>query len=247
MAAPALLDIYVLSLSTRVHYYNRLVENLVPMINAVNPAKGRKLVDLHTLVDNGECSIGAKRAACVTGCKSQYITFIDDDDMVSANYLSAILEALKLEPDAVGYWAEWWKYQGEWQLSALVKYCLPEGGPDHPKDDPNLKPVTINGLTRQSKHWFRFPGQLCPIKSDIAKQINYNPEIQYGEDWDFANRLKASGLIKNQQFIDNVLYHYLYRSPPQREGEINHDIYQKNYNEVFDEWASPSEMRTVTA
>ena len=53
----------------------------------------------------------------------------------------------------------------------------------------------------------RFPNHLNCIKKSIANQITY-PEINHGEDTDFAHKLYASGLIKTEHYIDNVLYHY---------------------------------------
>ena len=52
---------------------------------------------------------------------------------------------------------------------------------------------------------------LNPIRTDIAKQIGYI-NLKHGEDLDYSNRLKASGLVKleDEHFIDETMYYYLY-------------------------------------
>jgi hypothetical protein len=52
---------------------------------------------------------------------------------------------------------------------------------------------------------------LNPIRTDIAKQIGYI-NLKHGEDLDYSNRLKASGLVnlEDEHFIDEIMYYYLY-------------------------------------
>ena len=55
----------------------------------------------------------------------------------------------------------------------------------------------------------RYPNHLNCIKSSIAKQFKF-PEINFGEDTLWADKVFKSGLIKTEHFIDKVIYHYKY-------------------------------------
>jgi hypothetical protein len=48
------------------------------------------------------------------------------------------------------------------------------------------------------------------MQRDISRQLRFVP-IPEVEDRDFAERLKASGLLKSEAFVDAVLYSYLMR------------------------------------
>jgi hypothetical protein len=47
------------------------------------------------------------------------------------------------------------------------------------------------------------------IKASIAKQFKF-PEINHGEDTQWATQIKESGLLKKEVYIDKILYHYQY-------------------------------------
>ena len=57
----------------------------------------------------------------------------------------------------------------------------------------------------------RYPNHLNIIRSDIAKQFRF-PEINHGEDTDFATQIFKSGLLKKETTIDGVMYHYDYKA-----------------------------------
>jgi len=53
--------------------------------------------------DNKEISIGAKRQKLLERAKGEYIVFFDSDDWPYPVYVVSILEALKSNPDCVGF------------------------------------------------------------------------------------------------------------------------------------------------
>ena len=52
-------------------------------------------VEIVKFIDKGELTIGAKRNQLVKRSKGEYIAFIDDDDLVSFDYVSKILKAIE--------------------------------------------------------------------------------------------------------------------------------------------------------
>lgn len=150
-----------------------------------------KPVEVITAVDNKEISIGKKRQNLLVAAKGEWVVYIDDDDMVSADYVDSILAALQSNPDCVGFKIECRMNGGAPQMaSASMKY----------------------------KHWgdnqdgFRFvrsPYQKTPIRRNLALLVGY-PDLRYAEDKVFAEGIIKH--LKTEVYVDRVLYIYRYRA-----------------------------------
>lgn len=150
-------------------------------------------VEILTLIDSGELNIGAKRNILLDRAEGQYVAFIDDDDLVSSDYIPTLLKAIEHEPDCVSLRGVMtWDGQNPEIFEHSIKY------------DKYL--TTDNPIKYE-----RFPNHLNCIKASIAKQFKF-PEKSFGEDTDWAVMLKDSGLLKKEIFVDKILYHYLYRT-----------------------------------
>ena len=151
-----------------------------------------KDVEICYYKDNKEISIGSKRQKLIEECSGEYIVFIDDDDSVSSKYVANILEQLYLKPDSVGFMIE----------------CMIDGkGPFMASASNKWEDW---GENKAGFKYVRTPYQKTPIKREIALQIGYK-DMRYGEDYDYSKRLKQSGLIKSEAFIDEVMYYYNFR------------------------------------
>jgi len=139
---------------------------------------------------NMSITTGAKRNHLINLAEGKYVCFIDDDDTISKDYVPEIMKALESEPDVVGF-KGWITTNGrdkrEWKISKDFPY------------------ETVG------KTYLRYNNHLSPIKKEIALQVPY-PDLTYGEDFDFATRLKESGLIQTEVFIDKHLYNYNFRT-----------------------------------
>lgn len=149
---------------------------------------------LEALDHMGESTTGKKRNLLVGLAKGEYIVFVDDDDEVSFDYVSEILNALQSKPDAVGF-RGWMTTDGsnrvDWTISKDLPYCA----------------TFVNGV----EEYLRFTNHLTPIRKDIAIQVGF-PDITHGEDYAYAESLHLLGLIKTEVFINKFLYHYVYKS-----------------------------------
>jgi hypothetical protein len=179
--------IAVLTIPSREELLNRLFARLKPQLNDQVQVKVFK---------HATDSIGNKRQRALMDCKTTYISFIDDDDLVSPQYVNHILSKMKCLPDGIGF------------RGIIISN--------------NIKPVEfVNraGLRYIDKAFrtgdcyiFHRPlNHLNPVRTEIAKQIGY-ANSNYGEDKDYALRLADSGLITDDVFIDEFLYFYQYRS-----------------------------------
>lgn len=143
--------------------------------------------------DNKELSTGLKAQKLIERAKGEYVVFIDDDDIVNTEYIPKILEAIKSKPDCVGILVECHNLPGR-TAAVSNRYDKWESNKD-------------------GFDYVRTIHHLCPIKREIALQIGYK-DIRCGEDADYSLRLKQSGLLKTEVFINEVMYHYLYVPAP---------------------------------
>lgn len=138
-------------------------------------------------------SIGAKRNYLLDKAKGEYLCFIDDDDMVASDYIDTLLKALESKPDCVS-------------LRGVITW----DGNNPELFEHSIKYKAYVTTTNPIKYE-RYPNHLNAIKSSIAKQFKF-PEINHGEDTDWATQIHNSGMLKKEVYIDKVLYHYLYIS-----------------------------------
>lgn len=146
-------------------------------------------VELLTMVDDGEKSIGQKRQELLEQATGDYVCFIDDDDLVPEDYVEATLKALETEPDCVG-----------WKMDRRM----------------NGRPDSIQIHSLKFKEWgkfkdgthYRTPNHLNPIRRELALQVGFK-DLNAGEDKDYSDRIRP--LLKTEVFLDRIMYTYLFR------------------------------------
>lgn len=176
-----ILSILIPTIQTRKDMFERMCQEIRSQIL-------RSGQEIELLADNGDGTVGAKRQRLLEKAQGDYVAFIDDDDRIDPNYLNYILVALNKLPDVIGFCGI----------------------------------ITINGrnarmfrISKDFKYeerrgvYYRYNNHLCPVKRSIALQVGYK-DMGYGEDYDYATRLKESGLIETEVFIDQNLYFYKY-------------------------------------
>lgn len=157
--------------------------------------KAGYLHEIEILTHDGEkpMKIGKKRNELLNNAKGEYVCFIDDDDMVSSDYIETIMQGILKGADCVslrGVRKEDGKIDGVFEHS--IKY--------------NAYKTTKNAIKYE-----RYPNHLNTIKASIAKQFKFQ-EINHGEDTDWATQIFQSGLIKTEYYTDKELYFYNYIS-----------------------------------
>jgi glycosyltransferase involved in cell wall biosynthesis len=137
---------------------------------------------------NGGDHTGKKRNYLLSIAKGEYVTFIDDDDMVTDCFISEVLKVASTGCDVMG-----------------MKGWITENGANRVEFNIAIE----NEYERAGNIYFRHPNHITPMKRLIALQVGF-PDISHGEDYDFSVRLKAMGLCKTQTYIDTPIYHYDY-------------------------------------
>lgn len=142
--------------------------------------------------DWGDGSIGAKRQRMIETSRSDYVAFVDDDDMVSADYLDRIMPRLQNRPDCVG----------------ITMHVTMDGLDWHPS------PIFRHSLQFKDNHeWHgqdRTPHHLCPTLREIAVRSRF-PDLMWGEDFNYAIGLLQH--LKTEEWSgEEPIYFYKYVS-----------------------------------
>jgi glycosyltransferase involved in cell wall biosynthesis len=145
--------------------------------------------------DGGESSVGSKRQRLLESANGEFVVHIDSDDWVSKDYIESILLATEINPDSIGF-EGYMTHDGDRKENFKIS-----------KDLPYI--TTIDGYG--NNEYLRFNNHLTPIKREIALKIGFK-DMKFAEDYDYALRLKESGLIKTEVYIPKDLYHYRYCS-----------------------------------
>ncbi len=181
------LSVLICTTFDRVKMFDLLRHHLQTQINEYGLGKD---VEILSECDNKEISVGKKRQNLLEKAKGDYIVFIDSDDMVPYYYVQEIIEAIKLNPDCIGFRIECKGTTGK-TASASDKW--------------NDWADNVGGFD-----YVRTIYHKNPVRRDIALQIGFK-DMRFGEDYDYSKRLKESHLLKMEVFIDKVMYEYRYK------------------------------------
>lgn len=152
-----------------------------------------KEVEILVEMDNYEISVGAKRQKLLERTKGKYVVAIDSDDEVSENYISSIMEALKSNPDVIGF----------------NGFMLTNGvNRENFKISKDLPYITVPDAFGKNSY-LRHSNHLSVVRRSIALKIGYK-DLRFAEDYDYSVRLKSSGLLKTEVVIEKDLYIYKY-------------------------------------
>ena len=163
-------------------YYPRLMKHLL------DQTKPYSNIELISFFDNKKRSIGKKRDEMLKLVQGEYVVFIDDDDRISDDYISEIMNALQNNPAA----------------DCVVFNCICSVNNGHGK----LCKYGIEfeyGDILGGLEWRGKPAHTMVYKSCIAKAHSFS-DMKHGEDTDWVKRACLD--IKNQVRIDKVLYYY---------------------------------------
>lgn len=179
-------SILILTLQERAPLFERLCNTLVQQIKN---AYLEQQVEILYFKDDRTYSIGYKRNALLAASAAEYVSFIDDDDLVHERYVAMIYEKLLKNPDCV----------------SLTGIITTRG------ENPQL---FVHSIKNKEYFWAngmyqRPPNHLNPIKRTHAIQFRF-PESNMYEDTDWAMQLARSGLLKTEEVIDIPYYFYQY-------------------------------------
>ena len=144
--------------------------------------------EIEIIVSETDLTIGEKRNQLLDAATGDYIVFVDDDDDVHKKYVRLILSAIKTKPDCVGM-------QGIIHRPGMEGFVFKH----------SLKCKEWKEDVKK-KMFFRTPNHLNPVKREIATRVRFVDKMNFGEDNEYANRIKK--VLKTEIFIEEPIYFY---------------------------------------
>lgn len=187
MTATPTWSILVPTLGERRPLFERLMAGLLPQLD--RHAGRVRVVGWH---NNGSPSLPKIRQAMVLGADTDFVSFVDDDDLVSVGYVDRIVEALETWPDYVGFQVQ----------------CYSDGAP-----------TAVSYHSLEHRRWRNLPGgryerdisHINPIRTALARRADFTlVGARRAEDRAWADQLRRLRVLKTQVVVDRILYHYLY-------------------------------------
>lgn len=148
---------------------------------------GSKSVQVLHFADNRELSIGQKRSMLLTQSTGEYIAFVDDDDMVSVDYVEKVLKALSSNPDC----------------SSLTGTITFSDGYSRPFIHSLRYDRWIDD--HEGKVYYRPPNHLNAVKRSVAVQVGF-PSLNSGEDRVYSMGIRP--FLKREEWVEGVIYMY---------------------------------------
>ena len=174
----------ICSLNSRRPLLNKLLKTLNEQISGKN-------IELKICADDGQLTIPEKRNHLLNKSLGEYICFIDDDDLITDDYVDNIIKSTLTRPDVVGITGKMYfdnVYRKEFIHS--IKY----------------KEWGENDICYE-----RTPNHLNPIRREhIFKVGGFDESILYGEDADFSRRVYK--YLKSEVLINDPIYMYLFEN-----------------------------------
>jgi glycosyltransferase involved in cell wall biosynthesis len=172
-----LISILICRLVGREEMFNNLMRMLRPQLGNI-----AEVVDFP---DAGAMPIGEKRNRLLAMATGKYSCFVDDDDMISNNYVSLVVNALRNDPDCAELRGRI-LYNNEWRdFRHSIKYC---------------------GWYENEGIFYRTPNHLNAIRTDIAREAGFCATMSIGEDWDYSQRVLP--MLKTEGAIEKAIYIY---------------------------------------
>ena len=181
--------ILIPTLGQRRELLKRLLDHLLPQLE---PYQHRFKVT--ALFNEGQWPMGVVRQKLLDGLDTDYMSFIDDDDMVADWYVAEVATALSSEPEMVGWIAQ----------------CYSDGRPSY-RAHHSLEyrdwstPKRAKG--KNAKLLYRDFSHTNVIRTDIAKLGRFDV-TRPGEAEDLTWVQQLRGKLTRQVFVNKTMYHY---------------------------------------
>lgn len=142
--------------------------------------------------------VGGTRQWMIENAPADYVSFVDDDDLVAGDYVARVMKVLDSPdpPDVVGF---------------RLRYFL--DGVQAGVAVHSYNAVNISAVLRE-RSWRKYdrqPNHLNPVRRSIALRVGYKM-LDTGEDGDYATRMGKLSPRPREVFIDAYQYDYLDRS-----------------------------------
>lgn len=179
--------ILIPTLGQRADQFRALLDRLLPQ---TEPYAGR--VRILAAFNNGTPPLPELRQRLVEAVDTDYLSFVDDDDMVSPDFVSSIMHSLEVEDvDYVGFQVG---YYADGRYRGSIDHSLHHGGWSEQKNP---------------YRWLRDITHINPIRTSVAKLADFRV-VSGGqvEDRPWVQQIRTSGHLRTQSYIPREVYEY---------------------------------------
>ncbi len=142
--------------------------------------------------NHGEPRLAEIRDTMVDDAGSDYVSFIDDDDIVPEYYVAEFVQALASRPDHVGFRMHY--------SSSPVDFEIVEHSLRWPKWGRSSEGMLYRDFTH-----------IDPIRTDIARQGRFAlARPRRAEDRVWVRQIRPR--LSSEVFVDKIMYYYEYRA-----------------------------------
>jgi hypothetical protein len=198
MTAAPTWSILVPTLGERRPLFERLLSGLLPQ--TLEHGGRVKVIGWH---NDGSPSLPKIRQTMVSTVPSEYVSFVDDDDLVAPHYVREVVAALATRPDYVGFQVQ----------------CYSDG-----------VPTAVAYHSLEFKRWRNLPhryerdiSHINPIRTVLARKADFRLAGKRAEDRAWADQLRQRRILRTQVVVPRILYHYLYQ-PGGSRWQVPHTI-----------------------
>jgi hypothetical protein len=187
LAERPLWTILVPTIGAREHLFRRLLDVLLPQLDAHGGA-----VQVLAWRNAGERPLGDLRDDLLASTPAEYVSFVDDDDLVSEDYVEQIARVLggPVPPDHVGFKLE---YHENGTMREVVDHSL-----RHRRWHRNADGHLVRDFTH-----------VDPIRRDLALRGRFGI-VRPGRAEDRAWVKQVRPHLRTEAYVDRILYRYLW-------------------------------------
>jgi hypothetical protein len=200
-----MLSILMPTTPERAEMFSYLYENVLSQVDYCHSTH-ESLGQVEVLVDDskrfldGGLSIGKKREKLLMMSEGKYVCFLDSDDDISPDYVETLLRLCQDDSDVCSF-SSFAKLSNYWML---VDMSIKN------ESNEESKPGII----------YRRPWHICPVKSQIAKQINFE-DVNYSEDWLWMEKVLEGCITESK--TDKILHIYDHGSHSEADKITEHE------------------------
>jgi hypothetical protein len=193
-------SILIATLSSRQDKLRRLLDVLLPQ------AEKDGNVEVVALHNFGERHIGDYRQRLLESARGEYVSFVDDDDMVEDDFVPVVMEAMAGGPDYIAFRHAYYEDGDRWLLPVITGLEL--GG--WYNIFPSLDRLGVASAGCREPGVYRDVTHINPVKTSIARQALFGTWPGRPDDLRYVETVRR--IARTQAVIPRVLYHYYHSS-----------------------------------
>jgi hypothetical protein len=193
-------SILIATLSSRQDKLRRLLDVLLPQAEKDG---NTEVVALHNF---GERHIGDYRQRLLESARGEYVSYVDDDDMVEDDFVPVVMEAMAGQPDYIAFQHAY--YEDGLRCPLPVITGLELGGWYNILL--SLDRLGVGSRGYREPGMYRDVTHINPVKASIARQAIFGTWPGRPDDLRYVETIRR--VARTQVVIPRVLYHYYHSS-----------------------------------